>query len=92
MLALLGRYDEALPVLQNAIDANPKHARSWARLGNVLRQLKRYDEALDAYERATTLEPTYAWAWNEQGITLEALQPVRSGAGRLSARQRSRPR
>ena len=53
VLALLGRYDEALPALQNAIDANPKHARSWARLGNVLRQLKRYDEALDAYERAT---------------------------------------
>ncbi|MBL8161155.1 MAG: tetratricopeptide repeat protein [Anaerolineae bacterium] len=73
VLVMMGRYKEALVLLERVTRIMPQHAPSWARMGNALRHLKRHDEALNAYRQATRLDPEYAWAWNEQGITLEIM-------------------
>lgn len=73
VLALMGRYKEALPVLEKVTQVMPAHAQSWARMGNALRNLKQPEDALKPLQQATLLDPKYTWAWNEMGITYEQL-------------------
>ncbi|MBA3871215.1 MAG: tetratricopeptide repeat protein, partial [Anaerolineae bacterium] len=86
VLALMGRYQEALPILQKVTQVMPAHAQSWARMGNALRNLKQPEDALKALQQATLLDPKYTWAWNETGITLEQLGRLDDA---LSAYQRA---
>lgn len=73
VLSLMGRYAEAVPILEKVTQVMPAHAQSWARMGNALRNLKQPEAALKALQQATLLDPKYTWAWNETGITLEQL-------------------
>ncbi len=73
VLALMGRYKEALPILEKVTGVVPNHAQSWARMGNALRNLKQPEEGLKNLQQATLLDPKYTWAWNEMGITYEQL-------------------
>jgi superkiller protein 3 len=58
-----GRYTEAIPLLQKAIqlsDGDAQAARQWNCLGDAYRQLGDYEQAMQAYRNADTLHPQKA--------------------------------
>jgi tetratricopeptide (TPR) repeat protein len=52
-----GQLNDASLAFGRAVAAAPNHQRAWARLGQILLELKSYDGAVIACERALTLEP-----------------------------------
>lgn len=52
-----GRPQDALPLLEGAVERAPNHAVAWANLGSTLQHLGREDEARAAYERALAIDP-----------------------------------
>ncbi len=71
----LQQYTEALTSYEQALKKDPKFAKPYNGIGNVLyRNLKRYEEAIAAYQRATELEPNYMWAWHNMGNVLHELR------------------
>jgi Flp pilus assembly protein TadD len=68
----LGRYDEAEAAYRRAMELDPKDARPWFDLGNLLQDhLGRYDEAEAAYRRVMELDPKDARPWNNLGNLLQ---------------------
>ena len=59
-LVSLGRHEEALPVLDQALGIYPDYAFGHGYRGEALRLLGRTEEALQALERAVALEPASA--------------------------------
>ncbi len=72
-LAQVGRWDEAIDALQQAMDLDDEYARPWHSLGNVYRLMGRLEDAGRAYERAIELEPDYAWAYHNLGLAQQQL-------------------
>jgi tetratricopeptide (TPR) repeat protein len=66
----LGRYDEAIKSLDNAIAIKPDYANAWISKGYALRCLKRYDEAVMCLNRALEINATDANAWSKKGKLL----------------------
>ena len=52
-----GQLNDASLAFGRAVAAAPNHQRAWARLGQILLELKSYDGAVIACERALALEP-----------------------------------
>jgi cytochrome c-type biogenesis protein CcmH/NrfG len=52
-----GQLNAASVAFGRAVAAAPNHQRAWARLGQILLELKSYDGAVIACERALVLEP-----------------------------------
>jgi tetratricopeptide (TPR) repeat protein len=52
-----GLLNDASLAFGRSVAAAPNHQRAWARLGQILLELKSYDAAVIACERALTLEP-----------------------------------
>ena len=71
-LQALKQYPAALVQCEQAIAADPSHARAWGTRARLLHQQNRLDEALACHERATTLSPS-ARAWSARGVTLHAM-------------------
>jgi len=57
MLETNGRYQEALPYYQGAIDRDKNYAQGWFHKGHTLEFLGKTDEAAAAYDRAFQLDP-----------------------------------
>ncbi len=57
-LAGLGRLDEAIAILRDAVERAPRVASAWRNLGCLLERAGDLDGAIDAYRRALALEPT----------------------------------
>jgi protein O-GlcNAc transferase len=68
----LGRYDEALPLIEDAIVAKPESAAYRLSLGQVHSAKSRLQDAVAAYRQATELRPDLADAWFGLGIALQA--------------------
>lgn len=51
-----GKFDAALPELQQAVELNKDSLEARLALGNAYRGLKRYDDALDAYRAAKKVD------------------------------------
>jgi tetratricopeptide (TPR) repeat protein len=51
-----GKYDAALPELQQAVELNKDSIDAKVALGNAYRGLKRYDDALDAFRAAKKID------------------------------------
>jgi tetratricopeptide (TPR) repeat protein len=66
-----GRYNEAIEVLDKAIDLDPQNAWAWSNKGNALTDLGRYPEAIQAFNKAIELEPLYALAYSNKGWSLD---------------------
>lgn len=56
MLSLLGRYDEALANLNEAIKLQPEYPLLWANQGIVLARAGRYQDSLASCEKALELQ------------------------------------
>jgi protein O-GlcNAc transferase len=68
----LGRYDEALQLIEDAIVARPDAAAYRLSLGQVHSAKSRLQDAVAAYGQATELAPDLADAWFGLGIALQA--------------------
>jgi Tetratricopeptide repeat len=69
----LGRCEEALAALNQAIALDPSDAESYFGRGRTLRVLKRYEEALIALNQAIALDPSHTEAYGGLGTCLEIL-------------------
>lgn len=70
----LGRHDEALQPMRQAVALAPRDAEAHNNLGAVLHDLGRMEEAEASYRRALEITPDLADAHFNRGVTLEALQ------------------
>ena len=57
-----GRYLDAIGLLDQALEIDPKNASIWYNKGVALYQLKRFGEALKCYDQALLIEPKFAEA------------------------------
>jgi tetratricopeptide (TPR) repeat protein len=60
-LALLGRFEEAIPVLQAEIQLAPRAGVNHHLLGEVYLQRKEYEKAIQSFGRAIAIQPDLAW-------------------------------
>lgn len=67
-----GRLDEAVHLLQLAVDRDPSIPDLHNNFGMTLYSLQRIDEAIAAYRKALRLRPGYALAHNNLGVALAA--------------------
>lgn len=72
-LAEQGSAAQAVPLLQQAVQAQPDSPRAQHNLGVALAQLDRFDEAVAALEHALRLRPDYADAYFNLGNALREL-------------------
>jgi tetratricopeptide (TPR) repeat protein len=72
-LQRLGRREEALKVIDKAVQLEPKDAGLWKGLGDVLVQLARPADALLSFQHALKLKPDHWEAANQCGILLYQL-------------------
>jgi tetratricopeptide (TPR) repeat protein len=76
LYARLNRHQEAMEVLQKAIENNPRDPDSWHGLGEIYCALDRHQEAEAAFRKVLELAPDHAFAWNGLGnVYVETGQP-----------------
>jgi len=68
----LGRQDEALSLINQAIEVRPEAAAYRLSLGQVHAAGNRLDESVGAYRQATALAPDLVDAWFGLGVALQA--------------------
>jgi tetratricopeptide (TPR) repeat protein len=73
VLASLGRHDEAVNRLDDALAINPAHQRTLFQRANLLSQLGRHQEALAGYDRLLELNPTFTEGLLKRSETLRVL-------------------
>lgn len=73
VLVALGRYTEALAVLDKALQLDANCASALLALGNAMLELGRWSEAQAAYEQALANEPGLPEAWCNRGKVLRTL-------------------
>ncbi|WEY41297.1 tetratricopeptide repeat protein [Paraburkholderia sp. SUR17] len=73
VLVGLGREQEALTRLDEALAIHPAHQRSLFQRAGLLAQLGRYDEALASYDRLLELSPAFADGFVKRSTTLRVL-------------------
>ena len=59
-----GDYEKALPILQEAVKENPRHAEAYFQLGCCDSGLGRHIEAVEAYKQAIEMNPRLAEAYS----------------------------
>jgi tetratricopeptide (TPR) repeat protein len=69
-LAKKGHFDEAAPIWEKALKANPDDARAHGNLGSALALARRFDEAIPHFEEALKLRPEDADLHDLLGIAL----------------------
>lgn len=73
VLQQYGRCDEALSVLDQAIQLRPDDAELWRQRGDVFIQLARLDQALPSFQHALKLNPRHHDALYKSGVLLHKL-------------------
>ena len=71
-LVILGEYEKAIKLYDEAIDINPKLEKAWTGKGNALSNLDKYDDAISAYENAIKINKNYPLAWYAEGNALSS--------------------
>jgi RNA polymerase sigma factor (sigma-70 family) len=71
--AFMGRWDEAVAELEQAIALDPNYGMAYSHLGNIYLRRKRYEEALRCQDRATALDPPFFQGHFNRGAALEAM-------------------
>jgi len=86
-----GRCDEALNVLDKAIQLRRDGAGLWCQRGDILIQLARLDQALTSYQHALELDPQHHDALFKSGILLHKLGRNEEALARLDESDRLFP-
>src|SRR5207245_2545332 len=75
-LGKLGRSEEGLELIAQALELNPNYDHAWMAKAEVLHDLGRLEEAREALTNALVLNPTYDEAWVFRGnVSLELGDP-----------------
>ena len=90
-LSAMGRIDEALAQLRQAIGDNPKMQRAWYALGTLLSKRGELAEAEAAFTRAVEIDPNDAKAQNNLGAVLLAAGKTAQAIGRFEVALRLNP-
>lgn len=69
----MGKYAEAMRLLERVVRGDTSHAEAWHLMGNSLYHLGRYADAVECYRQATALDPAYVKAWFNKGVNYIAL-------------------
>jgi Flp pilus assembly protein TadD len=69
-LVMLGRHDEALPMLEGAVRADPSLWRAWNALGQIHDMRRQWDLAGQSYGHALAANPSAAAVHNNLGVSL----------------------
>lgn len=85
MLVQSGRADEALPVLEQAVRAEPMAPQYRNNLGNALLQLRRFPEASEQFSASVQIHPGYALGW--LGLACARVHLQDSSGGEAAARE-----
>jgi tetratricopeptide (TPR) repeat protein len=85
----LGRFDEALRAIDNALTLDPEFVSAWHSRGIVLDQLGRHDEALEAVDKAISLDSSVQQLWRSRGIVLFNLGRLEEALGAFDEAIRS---
>jgi len=64
-------YNDAVEILQQLVQMDPRNTRYHSSLGDALRRLHKYEEALRAYRTAAELEVDNAWYHHKIASVLE---------------------
>ena len=72
-LVIMGKYEEALNAINEALAINPNNEVAWVNKGNALSRMNEYRGALKAFNAALRVNPRYEVAWNNKGNTLARL-------------------
>jgi tetratricopeptide (TPR) repeat protein len=91
VLCELGRYDEALPVVQRWLADHPDDDRGYCLLAFVLDNLGRHSEAVNAAERAIVLDPDNDAAHRLRAWALLSLKKRRAALTSAQAAVRLAP-
>jgi len=84
VLSELGRNDEALRALDQALKAEPSSVLAAGMKGQVLRAMDRLDEALAELDLTLELAPDLAWIHAERGATLRLLGRYQEALGAVT--------
>ena len=77
----LGKYEEALAVLQQATAAEPANADAWGHLGTACAETGRMEDALKAFDRALQIKPDLTEGWSRLGGVMRELGQLDEAAG-----------
>lgn len=66
----LGRYEEAVAALNQALKLKPDFEEAYYALGLVLGYQKKYPKAVESFGKAVELNPTFYEAWRQQSKAL----------------------
>lgn len=70
VVAGMGKYDEAIGLIERAVAQHPNVADYVYNLAQVCEQAGRDDRAVAAYEQACRIKPDFVEAWNNLGAVL----------------------
>ena len=68
-----GKYEEAIPYYNAAIEINPNYVRAWYNKGSALYALGRYEEALECYNKVLELDISHGLSVQYRQMTLAAI-------------------
>ena len=72
-LSGLGRHEDAIARLDQALALDPKDITAWLNRGILLRNLGRYEDSIGGYDQALALDPKNVIAWLNRGNSLSNL-------------------
>ncbi|MCA9194741.1 MAG: tetratricopeptide repeat protein [Planctomycetales bacterium] len=85
LLIQLGRVDEAVPLLEKAIEICPHAAAYHVNLGTAYSRQKRFEEAIACYRRSLAIDPKYFDAHRNLGSVLYRMKRFAESAVELEA-------
>lgn len=67
-----GRYEEALPYFNRALELSPRFCLAYINKGIALKNLGKLDEAIECYDKVINeLNPEYKKAWHNKAVALQ---------------------
>ncbi len=69
-VAMQGKYDQAMKLVEDALRRKPDLAEAWYNKGMALLLFSRYEEAVPCFDEALVHKPELAEAWYNKGIAL----------------------
>ena len=66
-----GNARSALPLLQRAVELDPKHPQAWNHVGLAYMQLGQLDDAVSSFRKQIEMDPSSEHSWDYLGVALQ---------------------